>query len=70
MYGYATEEVKVPNIKTRTSWNYVKTRNSKITGSVPFEDIERMKKVYDNGVTFWHGEYIGDYSRNNSPIGG
>lgn len=70
VYGYATEEVKVPNIKTRTSWNYVKTRNSKITGSVPFEDIERMKKVYDNGVTFWHGEYIGDYSRNNSPIGG
>lgn len=65
MYGYATNQVKVPNINGRPSWNYVKTREAKIVGSVPFEDIERIKTAFNEGITFWHGDYVGDYSRNN-----
>lgn len=68
MYGYATHTVKSPNIKTRTSWNYVQTRNAKITGNVPFEDITVIKDCFNNGITFWHGDWIGDYSRDNSPL--
>lgn len=66
IYGYATNRLKVPYTRTRPSWNYVKTRDSKIVGSIPFEDIERIRQVFDNGVTFWHGDYVGDYTRNNS----
>lgn len=65
MYGYAIHEVKVPNVTGRPSWNYVKTVDVKITGSVPFEDINQIKSVYNNGVTFWHGDFVGEYSRNN-----
>lgn len=65
MYGYATQQTKVPNITGRPSWNYVKTRDSKIVGSVPFEDISRIRAVFDTGVTFWHGDWVGDYTRNN-----
>lgn len=67
MYGYATHETKVPNIKSRRAWNYVKTHDAKITGSVPFEDIERIKTAFNDGITFWHGDYVGDYTRDNSP---
>lgn len=66
MYGYATNRVKIPNITGRPSWNYVKTQDAKIIGSVPFNDIDRIKQMFNEGVTFWHGDYVGDYSRNNN----
>lgn len=69
MFGYATHRVKIPNTTGRPSWNYVKTIDCKIVGNVPFEDITKIKSVYDNGVTFWHGDYVGDYTRNNQ-LGG
>jgi hypothetical protein len=65
MYGYATNRVKVPNISNRPSWNYVKTNDSKIIGNVPFDDLVKIRNVFNNGVTFWHGDYVGDYTRNN-----
>lgn len=65
MYGYATHQVKVPNITGRPSWNYVKTIDSKIIGSVPFDDMNKIRSIFDSGVTFWHGDWVGDYTRNN-----
>lgn len=65
IYGYATHAVKVPNITGRPSWNYVKTIDAKIIGSIPFEDIVQIKNNFNNGITFWHGDYVGDYTRNN-----
>lgn len=67
MFGYQTDAVKRPNITGRPSWNYVKTDGAKITGSIPFDDITKIKAAFDRGITFWHGDYIGDYSRNNRP---
>lgn len=68
MYGYAVKETKVPNMTGRASWNYVKTMNAKITGSIPFGDIEIIKNNFDKGITFWHGDYVGDYSRSNAIV--
>lgn len=65
MFGYATHKVKKPNVTGRPSWNYVKTIECKATGSVPFTDMNKIKSIYDNGVTFWHGDWVGDYTRNN-----
>lgn len=67
MFGYAVNEVKVPNRTGRPSWNYVKTIDCKCVGSVPFDDMNKIRSIYDNGVTFWHGDYVGDYTRGNSP---
>lgn len=66
VFGYATKKVKKPNITGRKSWNYVKTQNAKITGKIPFNDLAKIKSIFNNGVTFWHGDYVGDYSRDNS----
>lgn len=65
MFGYAVHRVKVPNITGRPSWNYVKTIDVKIVGSVPFDDMNRIRSIFDNGVTFWHGDWVGDYTRAN-----
>lgn len=65
MFGYATHRLKVPNMTGRPSWNYVKCIESKIVGNVPFGDLAVIKANFDRGITFWHGDYVGDYSRNN-----
>ena len=65
MYGYAVHKVKVPALRSRPSWNYVKTIDCKIIGSVPFADMDKIRSIFDNGITFWHGDWVGDYTRNN-----
>ena len=69
MYGYATNNVKIPNITGRKSWNYVQTADINLTGSIPFNDIAKIKDIYNSGITFWHGDYIGNYSLDNSIVG-
>lgn len=68
VYGYATHRVKIPNRAIRPHWNYVKTQNVSLTGSVPADDMARLRQIYDNGVTFWrNGNEVGDYSLDNRP---
>lgn len=66
MYGYKINSVKKPNITGRKNWNYVKTINCNITGEIPQQDIQDLKDIFDNGVTFWHNiNTFLDYSQNN-----
>lgn len=71
VYGYATHQVKVPNRSQRPHWNYVKTVNSNLTGSVPADDMAKLRGIYDNGITFWkNGSEVGNYSLDNRAGGG
>ena len=65
-FGYATELVKVPNIRGRKSWNFVKMQNAAHYGNIPNADIEIINSIYNRGVTFWHIDDIGDYTKDNS----
>lgn len=66
MYGYKTNRVKTPNRTGRAVWNYVETRNCQIVGDVPFNDMSKIKSIYNSGVTFWHNpDYVGCYTMNN-----
>ena len=67
MYGYPVHRVKVPNVSNRFHWYYVKTINVSITGSIPVDDMAKIKSIYDNGVTFWrNGGEVGNYALDNS----
>lgn len=66
--GYATNRLKKPNRNSRPHWNFVQTAGATITGSVPCDDLRKICKIYDNGITFWkNGDEIGNYSLNNAP---
>lgn len=67
MYGYLTNRVKVPNITGRPYWNYVQTEDAKVVGSIPFDDIVKIKQALNRGITFWHDSDVGNYNRLNSP---
>lgn len=66
-YGYLTNRLKVPNLNSRPSWNYVECQESVVTGNVPLMDINVIKQTLNQGITFWHGDYVGNYSRSNAP---
>ena len=70
MYGYKTNKLKIPNLNNRPNWNYIKTIGSNIIQSsgksVPQEDLQELKAIFDNGVTLWHNtNTFLDYSQNN-----
>lgn len=66
-YGYRVNSMKVPNITGRPRWNYVQTADTCITGSVPTPYLVEIKSAFQRGLTFWHGDWVGDYSGDNSP---
>lgn len=69
MFGYKVNSVKVPNITGRRNYNYVKTVGCNFTGNVPQEDIEKIRNLFNNGITFWHNEEnFLNYSANNDII--
>lgn len=74
-YGYAINEVKVPNIRGRQYWNFVQTENCCIGGDMPSSSRAAIEKIFDGGITFWHnGNEIGNYMQSftegtiNNPI--
>ena len=68
-YGYACEEIKVPNRNVREHWTYCKTRDCNIVGSIPVESMSNIKKIYNKGITFWmQAANVGNYTLNNAPV--
>lgn len=61
MYGYKTNEVKVPNFHTRRYWNYVQTKGCVILGDFNADDLVEIKAIFDNGITLWHTDQVGNY---------
>ena len=69
MYGYKINRVKTPNLDGRTNWNYVKTVGLNITGDIPQADMQKIKDIFDSGVTLWHNpSTFLDYSQSNTII--
>lgn len=67
MFGYKVNRVMVPNIHTRSKWNYIKTIGCNCIGNVPQDDLNEFKALFDRGFTIWHdpATYL-DYSQNNT----
>lgn len=55
-YGYEVDAVKVPEMDSRANFNYVKTRDANITGSVPVEGMAIIKAAFNSGIRLWHGD--------------
>jgi hypothetical protein len=67
-FGYKVNELKIPNLKTRLNWNYIKTIECNISGNIPNNDLKKIHSIYNKGVTFWHNDNVGDYHRNNATL--
>jgi len=68
LYGYKINELKIPNLKTRASFNFVHVTQANITGDVPNEDLNQIKGIFERGVTLWHGDFVLNFDRGNDEI--
>ena len=68
-YGYAQNYIRIPNIKARSEWTYIKTVGCKINGSIPHDSEKIINSIFDSGVTWWRNiAHVGNYSYTNSPL--
>ena len=69
MFGYKVNTLKTPSFETRSNWNYIKTKGLNITGDIPQSDMQKIKDIFDYGITFWHNpSTFLDYSQTNSIV--
>jgi hypothetical protein len=68
MFGYKVNELELPNLQSRQHWNFIKTIGCNIYGDIPNEDLEKIRSIYNNGVTLWHGDWVGNYNLANSEV--
>lgn len=69
VYGYPYHSVQVPNITSRSQWNYIRCGNSCITGPVPADALRLINDIFNRGVTFWHNpENVGRYELSNDIV--
>lgn len=69
MYGYQTNRIKTPNMHSRPYFNYVQTIDIHITGGIPSDDMQRLKSIFNTGVTLWKpAAVIGDYTQDNRAV--
>lgn len=64
-YGYKINRVKKPNLRTRKVFNYIQTKDCFISGNINNNDLQEIRAIFDNGITLWHTNSIGDYSVEN-----
>lgn len=67
VYGYAINEIgKISTyMKNRSNWNYIQVANCNIKVSAPNDDVNKLKQMFENGVTIWHKNF-GDYDKSNN----
>lgn len=67
-FGYAQNKLMVVDTYTRQHWTYTKTMDCCVTGSVPADDMEKIRNIFNNGITWWvNPSEIGNYNLNNPP---
>lgn len=54
MYGYKVNRVDVPNIRSRSRFNYLQVYGANISGDISQIYIEQIKNIFMNGITVWH----------------
>lgn len=67
VYGYQINEIGTISswTNTRSNWNYLQVANCNIKVPAPNDDFNKLKQMFENGVTIWHKNF-GDYSQDNT----
>lgn len=65
-YGYPINKITTPLLNSRSSWNFLKTQNCGFSGAVEMSQLSSLRSIFDNGVTLWHTDDVGNYSLSNN----
>lgn len=65
-FGYPINKITTPYLHSRSNWNYVKTSHCGFTGNIDLDQLKKLRNIFDNGVTLWHTDDIGNYGLSNN----
>lgn len=69
VFGYKVNRLGKPLTNHRQNYWYTKTVQANIDGNIPNEDMDAIKTIYNNGITFWKNPTnIKDYSVSNNIV--
>lgn len=67
-FGYKVNEVKTPNLNSRTKFNFIKVggMDELVSGNIPANALEEINSIFRKGVTIFHNyNDIGNYTISN-----
>lgn len=67
-YGYAYNKIEIPNLHTRKSWDYIRTIDCNIYANINNDSLNKIKDIFNTGVTIWHTTDVDNYNLNNDEI--
>lgn len=67
VYGYKQSEYRTINLHARANWTYIKTMGLNASGNFPDDDMNAIKRAFDNGVFFWN--YTATFGNFDQPNG-
>lgn len=70
-YGYKVNEVKTPNLNSRTRFNYIKVGglDELVSGDIPAADLDEINNIFRKGVTIFHDySTFGNYTQSNTIV--
>lgn len=67
-FGYAYNKIETPNLHTRKSWDYIRTVDCNIKANINDDSVEKIKSIFNQGVTIWHTTDVCNYKLNNDEI--
>ena len=53
-YGYACRSFKIPNLKSRYYFNFIKIIDANLLTNIDNEYVTEIKNILEKGITFWH----------------
>lgn len=69
VYGYKQSEYRAINLHARASWTYIKTNGLNASGNFPDDDMNIIKRAFNNGIFFWvYTATYGNFGQNNSIV--
>lgn len=69
VYGYKQSEYRSINLHARASWTYIKTNGLNASGEFPDDDMNIIKRAFNNGIFFWvYTATYGNFGQNNTIV--
>lgn len=68
-FGYKTMRIGDPDLRCRSNYKYIKTREIQVDGGAPAEVLRAIENIFNAGITFWYNpDNVGDYTVPNDPV--
>lgn len=61
-YGYATKQIKTPNISGHANQNYIQVQGAAVKGDLPGRVCDEINSLFNRGIHIWHShDNIGNF---------